>query len=150
MKSIPVIPVTLFSNPIPLITIFMLSLIIPPAMGINFEALYFRPFIARLSALVPRILFKDTMPVKIVKLRPMLQRQNDFISEVIPVRFILLHSVFAPLMAYIILIQGRITDTEIISRIVTVNVRAVFVAAAVIVLPDDACKTELIGTNASI
>ena len=150
MKSIPVMPVTFFKRLIPLITVFMLSLIIPPAIGINFDALYLRLFMARLSALVPSMLFNDTMPVNTVKLIPMPHRQNDFIKEVMPVRLILLQMVFAALMAYITLMHGRITETEISSITVTVSIIEVFVAAAVIVLPEDACITELMGTKASM
>jgi len=50
IKTIPAIPVTFFMYPTLAITLFMLSLTTPPAIGISFAAPYFNPFIARLSA----------------------------------------------------------------------------------------------------
>ena len=122
MKTIPAAPVVLFINEALAITVFMLSLTSPPAMGISFAAPYFIPFMARLSALAWRVVLRDIMPVKSVKYKPVIHSDTDFKRVEMPDRFTFLHKMFAAINEQFAFISGRIRFAHIICKTDTVPV----------------------------
>ena len=94
------------------ITVFKLSLTIPPAMGISLAALNFSPFIARLSAPEVRIDCIDNMAEKAVKERPIIHRQLLLKNETMPERFVFLQKTLTAVIQQIAFTLGMISEAE--------------------------------------